>query len=130
MSKTPDNKNSVRRLILNEAVMNHHTSKETLAFFSMFWIFFIWYRYWAWLWESNVHCSKGMVTEYDHEIWTIIYGRSSKFSGRRIYQRWQYSLVWICHKSKENYECIIHLMFMVFFVIDSSIFNTETIKNN
>ncbi len=36
MSKTPDNKNSVRRLILNEAVMNHHTSKETLAFFSMF----------------------------------------------------------------------------------------------
>ena len=36
MSKTPDNKNSVRRLILNEAVMNHHTSKETLAFLRPF----------------------------------------------------------------------------------------------
>lgn len=32
MSKTSDNKNSVRRLILNEAGKNHKTTKETLNF--------------------------------------------------------------------------------------------------
>lgn len=95
MSKTSDNKNSVRRLILNEAGMNHQTTKETLNF-SVCSEYF----------SFDIDSEKDIEPDFDEATFTV-------------------PKEWLLDTIMKSEQCLCF-----FFVIGSSIFNTETIKNN